>query len=149
MLGNLHTASRAIRSRTTRTRAQASLSGRELRYWVLCFVTGRSGTSVLLYQEASRRQTASCCGSGTSVSEKTSRRPCSRRLRLRQYSMDVLRRQPHKNVAASLVASCCGSGSLLCFSFQRPWLSVAAAALFVVSSKSMSGFLVVQVMILG
>ena len=88
-LGNLHTASRAIRSRTTRTRAQASLSGRELRYWVLCFVTGRSGTSVFLYQEASRRQTASCCGSGTSVSEKTSRRPCSRRLRLRQYSMGL------------------------------------------------------------
>ena len=51
------------------------------------FMTGRSGISVSLYQEASRRQTASCCGSGTSLSEKTSRRPCSRQLRLRQYSM--------------------------------------------------------------
>ena len=52
-------------------------------------MTGRSGISVSLYQEASRRQTASCCGSGTSLSEKTSRRPCSRRLRLRQYSMGL------------------------------------------------------------
>ena len=59
-------------------------------------------------------------------------------------------RRPHlQDVAASLVASCCGSGILLCLSLQRPWLSVAAVTLFVVSSKSMSGFLVVQVMLLG
>ena len=42
-----------------------------------------------LYQEASRRQTASCCGSGRAVSKKTLRRPISRLLRQRQCSMCV------------------------------------------------------------
>ena len=34
------------------------------------------------------------------------------------------------DIAASLVANCCGSGSPLFWSLQRPWLSVAAAALY-------------------
>ena len=43
-----------------------------------------------LYQEASRRQTASCCGSGKAVSEKTLRRPRSRLLRQRKLGKRIM-----------------------------------------------------------
>ena len=51
---------------------------------VLCFVTGRSGTSVLLYQEASAA-------------------PNSQLLRQRHFSVG-------KDAAGVLAAVCCGSG---------------------------------------